>query len=1017
MGYSSYIYLIKYVHLKTIVVPLTSVIRCLIYFVVVIISFAAHAQDRCGAVEYKKIQKNRQQVLETPKQFEDWMQRKLLSRQLKSGDGRTQATYQIPVVVHVIHNGEAVGSGRNISDAQVLSQINVLNKDYQRLNADSGNTPAEFVPVAGAFGVEFVLARQDPEGVATNGIVRIQGTKTSWTMSDNYGLKALSYWPAEDYLNIWVCNLTDYLGYSQFPVSGLPGLENSSTNRLTDGVVIAYNAFGSSDDGAFPLQNSYNKGRTATHEVGHFFGLNHIWGDDDSSCSGTDYVDDTPNQAGSSGGCPAHPRVTCDVTSMFQNYLDYTNDACMNLFTVGQVARMETIIGNSPRRATLPSSHGLSDPSPVANDLGIKSIVAPGAGQCTSAFAPMIEIRNYGTNAVNSAQIRVRKDGVITETRNLTFSPAIASLDTRSVTFNPISLSSGGHSVAFEILQVNGAADSQTSNNSLTQNVNVPESIEIPFLETFSTFPSAWDISNPDQAITWQLVNLAGSNQALKMDLYNYEDHLGEIDALITPTFNLSSAPAALLKFDVAYARFDASSNDGLKVILLEDCNTNVNEGMVVYNKSGVELATTSSTSSDFFPTSQEQWRTETIDLSSYVGGGNYQLAFVSYNDWGNNLYLDNVGFTTSPIHDVVLRKIVAPSPVTCANQISPIIRVYNAGTLVSSLKAIVTVNGNEQTQTLTGLTLPGNLEIDLTLNPITLIEGENEITVRLADPDGDIDFFPENNELSSVTIVNGASDMIPLLQDFQSEFDTQWTRTNPAGGTNWEPVSLGANDALVVNAFSNTTIGDEAWLVSPVLDFSSVSEASVFYNQSYAIRNDTRDYFMIIASYDCGSSFTDTLYSRTGSVLANGSRSETSWKPSVATDWTLKKLSLPGLVGKENVRLAFVFMNGNGNNFYIDDIEFFTSYEPLPIDEVFSVYPNPITDGTASVTFNLPAKKDVDLQIVDSMGKIWFSETYTGTLNQTFPLVMHGVSDGVYIVRVKTSDQVYFKKLLVVRY
>ena len=281
------------------------------------------------------------------------------------------------------------------------------------MNSDASSTPPEFQSVAGSLDIEFVLARQDPEGLATTGIVRVQGTQTSWSINDNYELKSLSYWPAEDYLNIWVCNLTGVLGYSQFPVSGLPGLENSSDNRLTDGVVITYNAFGSNDDGPFNLLNKYGKGRTTTHEVGHFFGLRHIWGDDDGQCDGTDYVSDTPNQSGESTGCPTAPLVSCGVTSMYQNFLDYTDDACMNLFTVEQVGRMTTVLENSPRRASLLSSHGLSNPLPVANDLGIREVISPLDGECTSLVTPIIEVRNYGSNLVSSTRVTLNIDGVL----------------------------------------------------------------------------------------------------------------------------------------------------------------------------------------------------------------------------------------------------------------------------------------------------------------------------------------------------------------------------------------------------------------------------------------------------------------------------------------------------------------------------------------------------------------------------------------------------------------------------
>ena len=143
-------------------------------------------------------------------------------------------------------------------------------------------------------------------------------------------------------MNIWVCNLVDrgYLGYARFPESDLEGLETSSTNRLTDGIVIHYKAFGSIDDGPFSLDPSFNKGRTVTHETGHYMGLNHIWGDDDQ-CQGSDYVSDTPNQAGFTNGCPAHPKIdNCGEVVMFQNFLDYSDDDCYTEFTPGQTQRM-----------------------------------------------------------------------------------------------------------------------------------------------------------------------------------------------------------------------------------------------------------------------------------------------------------------------------------------------------------------------------------------------------------------------------------------------------------------------------------------------------------------------------------------------------------------------------------------------------------------------------------------------------------------------------------------------------
>jgi gliding motility-associated-like protein len=317
----------------------------------------AHSQQRCGTTEYNRQLKQNRLMEESDEQFERWLSEKIKHRKGLDKEKRTQANpYKIQVVVHIIHNGESIGVGTNISDIQVFSQIRVLNDDFRRLNSDAVNTPAEFQTITGVSDIEFVLAQTNPDGGPTKGINRVKGFKSDYTIEDNEELKAQSYWPAENYLNIWVCNLTDRYGFTQFPVSTLPGLESSSKNRLTDGLVISFEAFGSSDDGNFLLQPPYNKGRTTTHEMGHFFGLRHTWGDKED-CNGTDYVDDTPGQANPTIGCPPHPQKECPIdnpkSKMFQNYLDYTDDVCMNLFTAGQVDRMISVLENSPRRASL----------------------------------------------------------------------------------------------------------------------------------------------------------------------------------------------------------------------------------------------------------------------------------------------------------------------------------------------------------------------------------------------------------------------------------------------------------------------------------------------------------------------------------------------------------------------------------------------------------------------------------------------------------------------------------------
>jgi Pregnancy-associated plasma protein-A len=241
----------------------------------------------------------------------------------------------LPVVVHVVHNTGI--PEQNISDDQIHSQIDVLNADFQAQNSDIGQVPSVWTDRVGNPRIRFHLATTDPDGNATDGIVRQESDETSFGLDDGVKSSATGGsdpWPTDRYLNLWVCQLSGgLLGYAQFP-GGAPE---------TDGVVILHTAFGNIGTASAP----FDLGRTATHEVGHWLNLFHIWGDDGTGCNGTDEVDDTPNQGGENTGMPTFPSVSCGNGpdgDMFVNYMDYTDDAGMFMFTSGQVLRMDACL-------------------------------------------------------------------------------------------------------------------------------------------------------------------------------------------------------------------------------------------------------------------------------------------------------------------------------------------------------------------------------------------------------------------------------------------------------------------------------------------------------------------------------------------------------------------------------------------------------------------------------------------------------------------------------------------------
>ena len=334
---------------------------------------------RCLTVENEEYLQQRFPKRATTQEFEETLAPIIARIKADRAAGRVMPVYNIPVVVHVMHNGEAIGTAPNITDAQVISQIDVFNEDFRRMVGTPGG--ANSTGVAVDVEINFCLAQQDAAGNPTTGINRVNMGQDGINAASNGAalaafdaIKPASQWDPTKYMNMWSVKFTGgastLLGYAQFPdnTPGLGGLNPSGGAANTDGVVAAYHTFGSSDkdDGSFLLNAPYDKGRTMTHEVGHWLGLRHIWGDT-PACTNDDFCADTPDSTTSNGGCPTVDNCPADGlgNDQVQNYMDYTNDTCMDTFTQDQKDRMVAVMQASPRRVELNSSIGCQSPTAV----------------------------------------------------------------------------------------------------------------------------------------------------------------------------------------------------------------------------------------------------------------------------------------------------------------------------------------------------------------------------------------------------------------------------------------------------------------------------------------------------------------------------------------------------------------------------------------------------------------------------------------------------------------------------
>uniref|UniRef100_UPI0040492F8F M43 family zinc metalloprotease n=1 Tax=Flavobacterium sp. TaxID=239 RepID=UPI0040492F8F len=626
---------------------------------------------RCFTTEADSISRVKYPNRGTINEFEDWLAPKVneYKRQIANGTISRATVLTIPVVVHVIHNGDAEGTGENINDNQVLSQIRVLNEDFRRLIGTPGyNTNA----VGADIEIEFCMAQIDPLGASTNGIDRVNTGVASYnSMAATDTMKTNTIWDPTQYLNMWSVRfgggMAGTLGYAQFPdSSGLGGLGANGGPANTDGVVSSFDAFGSQAYAAGSYNPTYNLGRTMTHEVGHWVGLRHIWGD--GNCAVDDFCNDTPGSDAANFGCPN--TNSCidpapDARDMVENYMDYTDDSCMNIFTADQKARIRTVFSVSPRRMELASSTKCQQPAPIigfttdnsiineGTDCGYQDVVlnigialAPSADATitftTSGTAtglgldfdifPSSVVFPAGSTPTRNVTVRIYNDGQVESIENILIGMNIATsgnaiittgnLKDHEVTINDDDFAPSP-SVTVDIIN----ADFNTGTNGFSTTGNGTSDLFV--LGTAATASSGfWTLENTN-ATQFAFTNDDRCNCNKNNDL------------LITPVFSLAGFSNATLTFDHAFADVAAAEVGQVRISV---------DGGTTWTTIQTLSNTSTALGGGLFST---PWvNGNTIDLAAYLGQTNLRIAF-RYRDgggWNYGMAVDNVRVFSSTV-------------------------------------------------------------------------------------------------------------------------------------------------------------------------------------------------------------------------------------------------------------------------------------------------------------------------------------------------------------------------------
>lgn len=870
---------------------------------------------------------------------------------------------KIPVIVHVIHNGEPIGQGANISASQVASQLRVLNEDFRRKEGTNGFNDH---PDGADLEIEFVEAAVDPDGNILNepGIHRVDGGRTFWERSPiEDDIKPQTIWDPERYLNIWTATFggdnESLLGYAQFPsMSNLSGMPWNGGLASTDGVVVRHSAFGTNGSAEFP----YNGGRTLTHEIGHFFGLRHVWGDADCEyedcCAIDDFCDDTPNAAEANGSCatvinscPSYPG-----NDMVENYMDYTTDNCMNIFTQDQKDRVLTVLANSPRRQGLTTSNVyIGGLPPVAGFTASETKICAGNTirfTDTSQFQP----ESYEWVFFNSEGQQV---GTFTNAEiNITFNiPGVYSL--RLTVTNTL------------------GSDDVTFNNYI--NVITSEEINFPYTESFegTNYLTNWTYENPDNDRTWELNTTAGSSGGRSLRIDNYTDEggnpTGKSDGILSPRIDLSQNNDLELEFDVAYRRYNNQYSDTLEVLVSSDCG---NSYSIIWKEGGSDIGTGDALEGQFTP-GADDWVTETIDLSQYAGQENVHVMIRNTSGYGNYLYLDDIKFNLLPPSQPVITSFYSDNDTisvgTSVQFFDSSIRVptswsweFEGGDITSSSNQneIVTYNtagsfdvaltatnqfGGNRVEISGFITVIANPDLSITGTGNEICRGES-ISLEASGAPSYQWFDEDGNVLSRSGTLTDTPD---------STITYELVGYNGYGGTSTLSYEIRVKDKPSIDIGSNQTISQD--------DNLTLSVESGYASYSWNTGENTSSITIIGADNNVGIKYIEVT---------------------VTND--------DGCSSTDNVSIRIT----KG-----EDVDIDTGLSIL--NDEFSIYPNPAKDVLFINLKSAESNVNAEIQSVD--GRIVLRENLNSGVNR---LSTSNLSSGIYLVTLRSENNVTTEKI-----